>query len=310
MAYEPALLVRQRVGAAVAEVTTGTPVALTAAEAAFNMFNPAMRATIPNFAREGQSSLSQLASVPGARMGEMEFETELFNSGTATNPTWATVLLLAAGFSGSGGAYTPVTGSASYVSLTLGLFTDGRLKTIAGSVGDLTISGKAGQPVRSKWKFQGVWQPPSATALVAPTYPTVIPPRFAGSTVTIGGATYKVTEFSLSMGNVIAMRENGGHVSAYHSAVITDRKPTLRVTIEANPFGTYDPYAVHLAGTEVAFSLALGSGSNGVVTIAAPKAQLTQPPEDGDNNGVLLDVLTFQLNRGSTGDDELSITLT
>jgi hypothetical protein len=64
-----------------------------------------------------------------------------------------------------------------------------------------------------------------------------------------------------------------------------------------------------VAGTTAAFSCAVGSGSNNIITIAAPVAQLMQTPDDEDNDGYMIDSLTFALTKSAAaGDDEFSLT--
>ena len=310
MAVEAPLLTRQRIFAARVETTTGTPETLGAADAAFNAFNHSYRTTIARNRREGQSSVSQLPQVSGARIGEITVETDLVGSGGAGQPAWG-ALLKAASFVESGGVYSFVTGSASYTTLTAGFYQDGRFKNIAGAAADLVIRGSAGNPVRSFWRIRGSHQPPTAVALITPTYPTTLPPRLASATFTIGGTAYKLGSFELTLGNVLAPREDASKVSGIHSFAVTDADTTFRCSIEATAFSTHDFYADHLAGTEAALSLVIGTAANNTITIAAPKMQLAEPPEDEDADGILRDALQFQLNRSAAaGDDHLTITLT
>jgi hypothetical protein len=81
--------------------------------------------------------------------------------------------------------------------------------------------------------------------------------------------------------------------------------------VEATLLATKDWYTIHSAKTEAALSLAIGSGSNGVVTIAAPKLQLIDPPKKTIREGILYYTLMYGLNKSAAaGDDELTIALT
>jgi len=74
---------------------------------------------------------------------------------------------------------------------------------------------------------------------------------------------------------------------------------------------TINPYTFHSALTEGAMSCALGSGSNGVVTITAPKLQLRTPPRKVNKNGIVYWNCLFGANKSAAaGDDELVVTLT
>lgn len=299
------LVTRKRLIAAKLETTPGTGIALTATDATCPVYDPALKYTIPMNRRKAPGSATDFTGVPGPRQGQFTGQTHLYNAATA--PAWASVLLAACGFVGSAGVYTPVTGSASANCATVGFYQSGRLKTIVGAAGTAVIKGSAGNPCTIDWTFTGKHAAPSSTAILAPTYDATVPPRFAGATVTIGGVAYKVSDFELDLGNKVTLVEDVNDVTGYAFALVVDREEKLTVKLMATT--AKDFYADHVAGTEAAFSMAVGSGTNGVVTIAAPKCQLTDPPEDSDRDGYLEDSLTFQLNQNAADDSELSITL-
>lgn len=305
MAVSAPMLSRQTIFGCKSETTTGTAEALTAAECVFNAYNHQIRATIPRFRRPGQgTSLGQLPQVPGSRMGEITVETDLCGAGAAGQPQLATPLLLSAGFSASSGTYTPQSGNASYTTITAAVYQDGRFKSIAGAVSDLVIRGTAGGVARMFWRIQGIWQAPTATALVTPTWPTVVPPRVASATFTIGGTAYKLGDFELALNNVITPRLDGTTVSGFHSFCVSDHDYTFRCNLEAATANDF--YATHLAGTEAALVLTIGSASNNTIAISAPKMQLMDPPQDVDAGGVIQDQLMYQLNRSAAaGEDSL-----
>ena len=139
MAVDAPLLTRQRVLAAKVETTTGTAESLSASDAAFNVFNLTFDADIPMNEREGQSSLSPLPGVTGARMGKVTFETEVVGKGSSGVPSWG-IFLQASGFVLSSVTYNPETGGTSPTTLTMGGYFDGRKKVIAGAVGDWTMT--------------------------------------------------------------------------------------------------------------------------------------------------------------------------
>lgn len=308
MAVDTPIITRNRVFAAKTETTTGTAIAISGSDGVFNCFDPKMEGDIPNTKREGQGSLSHLASIPEAYKGKFTFKTEAFGSGTpGTEPSWATTLLPAAGFQIAAGVCTPKTGGAQ-PTLTIGHYVGGRLFQLAGASLDLTIKGKRGEPLYFEWSAQGVWQAPTSVALITPTYPTTIPPRFAGATFTIGGTSYKCSEFTMPMNNKLYLREDFSAVAGYRACCIVDRDPQIKVDPEALPLGTQNWFAGHLAGTTYAFSLAVGAVSGNIITIAAPVAQQMEVPKLKDRSGIQADDLSFQCNANSAGgDDEISI---
>jgi hypothetical protein len=304
------LATRSRDVAAKLETTQGTAISISGTDGTLPVFDPKMKYTVPIAQRPSPGSASRMKGIPEARSGEFTGQSHVFNAGTGTDPIWASTWLAACGMvAGSGGVYSYVTGSASANTLTMGLYQAGRLKKIAGAAGTAVIKGKAGSPLTIDWRFLGKYVAPSATALITPTRSTVLPPRFAGATITIGGTAYKVNEFTLDLGNTLTLVPDAGDASGYCWCVTDQREPTLEVKIMGVSYGTYDFNADFLAGTEVAFSCAVGSGSNNIVTIAAPKLQHMEHPDDEDNAGYVQDTFKFQLNQNSAlGDDELTLT--
>jgi hypothetical protein len=312
MALDSPLLVRQRVFAAKAEVTTGTAQTLAGTDGA--LFNycasPKFEADIPATKRQGQGTLSRVKAVPGAYKGKASFKTELFGSGTAaTAPGWATLLLPAASCLFTSNVATPVTGPASFPTVTLGLFRAGRLYRIAGTALDLTMKGKSGSPIEIDWKAEGVWQAPISQALITPTYPTVVPPRFAGATFTVGGTSYTIENFEFALGNSLYVRPDITQTAGYKGAVVTDRNPVLKIDPESLPLGTQDWYAAHLAMTTFAFTMTVGTVAGNQMTLASPVLQLVAPPKDKESGDVLRDDLEFiPIRNTNAGDDEWSLT--
>jgi hypothetical protein len=307
MAVDAPLLTRQRIFAASVEVTTGTAETLAAGDGAMNVFDAEINPNIEMTARPGQSSLSMLPAVHGARGSGMTLATYLVGNGASGMPLWADTLLLAAGFSESGGTYKPITGSTAMTTLTAGVYEDGRLRTMSGAVATATMTMTAGEPVRIEWELSGKFEAPADTALITPTYPTVIPPRFASATFTIGGTSYKVAELVLTLNNEMVMRQDATDATGYFSSVVANRDFKITVDPEAQLFATQDWYTDWFNHTEAAINIVVGSAANNTVTINAPKASIHNV-QHADRDGIMTDALEFGLNRNAAaGDDELSI---
>lgn len=308
-------LVRKRsVFSAKAEGTPGTAESLTTAEAVFNVYNLKTRPVITVNSRDGQgSSLDNLPGVPGAYGGEMTFETDLI--GGATAPKWASVLFLGCGAKNTAGVLTPesrppeVSGSGA-ATLTLGGYEDGRRKVLKGCMGNARLLNVVNELCRWEFTFTGLWvDPPTDTALIAPTYPTTAPLRFASSGFTMASAAIPpIRSWTFDMGNQVVLREDSSNSTGYHTAVITGRDPTVRIDPEAALVATYNAYGKLTGRTEEAMAWSLGSVGNRVA-FAAPKCQIREIG-DGERNGLRLDEILFQLNRSAAaGDDSWQITV-
>jgi len=309
------LLKRIQTMAAKIETTIGTAETLTAAEGAFNAYDLEIQAEIDVEQREAQGSFNYLSGVPGPYAGSMTFKTDMGWDGAAV-PSWASVLFPACGFTESAQVYTPVSeGPGSNVkTATIGIFKDGVYKKLAGAVGNFKINAPSGRIIFVEWEFKGVWQSVTDSAIIAPTYPTAQPLRFASSTVQYNSVDQCVENVTFDAGNEIILRECPDTASGYKSGLIVSRYPMININPEAQLVATEDRYGDWTAGNEYAFSCAFdgptGAVSNGNVTLSAPKAQIFNVQE-GDRNKLMIDEVELMCNKnGANADEEVSITFT
>lgn len=304
------MLKRKRVMAAKVETTIGTAESLTASEGAFNAYNLMIQPQIDVEQREAQASFNYLPGVPGARRGVATFRTDLGWDGTTTMPTWASVLLPACGFVESSQVYTPRTEApgSNVKTLTIGAYVDGVLKSIAGAVGDFQLVMPSGRMAYIDWTFTGVWQAPTDTALVAPTYPTASPIRFADATMTYDSVAQKVESATLNAGNQVIMREDPASVAGFVSGLITNRAPRVTANPEAVLVATQDRFGDWIAASEAALAFTLKGPTDSTITISCPKAQINNNQE-GDRGRMVIDDIEWMCNKnGATNDEEISIT--
>lgn len=308
---------RKRVLAAKIEATIGTPETLAAGDGAFNIFNAMIQCTTEMEAREGQGGFGMLASVSGGRVGVATFRTYLEWDGTATEPSWADTFLPACGYVKTGQVFTPRTEApgSNAKTLTIGMYQDNGagstvFKSIAGAMGNGIVTLPTGRTGYIDWTFTGVWQAPAAVAMIAPTYPTVVPLRYAGGLAEWNNVNLCVESATIDLGNTVIMRECPTTVAGYISAFITNRIPTISINPEATTIAAQDRWAAWLASTEHLLELDVAGPTNAVLVFDAPKAQIINNQE-ADREGLVTDDITFQCNKnGATHDQELSITFT
>lgn len=306
------LLKRKRVLAAKIETTVGTAIALTGTDASFNAYDIMIQPEIEVEEREGQAGFGMLSSVVGGYKGKATFKIDCGWDGTATEPAWADTFLPACGLVKTGQVFAPRSEApgANVKTLTIGAFCDGIFKSICGAAGTFKLVCPTGRMAYFEFEFQGVWVPPTDVAILAPTYPTALPLRYASSTTTFASVALFVENLTLDCGNEITMRESPATVGGFHSAIITNRNPKVTANPEAKLIATRDPNGQFLAMTEGILTWGLDGPTNAVLTTAAPKAQLIKAQE-ADRNNLVTDDLEWQLNRnGSTVDEEFSMTFT
>jgi hypothetical protein len=146
--------------------------------------------------------------------------------------------------------------------------------------------------------------------MIAPTYPTALPMRFAGGLAEWNNVNLCVESAAINLGNTVIMRECPTKVSGYISAFITDRIPTITLNPHASTIADQDRWGAWIAQTEQAVELDINGPTNSVLSFDAPKAAI-QNNQEGERNGVVTDDLELQCNKnGATHDEELSITFT
>lgn len=322
MAVSATLLRQRRVLAAQLEATVGTAETLAADDAVFNVFDVAIQPNIDYIERPGQAGFSPLPGVLGKRLGNVTFSIEAYGSGSAGGgasvPAWASVFLPPCGIiqSGSTGAFilsstAPAGGTtaAAVRTATIGVFEDGVYKVLTGCMGNLGIALTAGQRAMLNFNFTGVWAAPTGVAIIAPNYPAVIPPRFAGGAVTLGSYAPILNQLNIDLGNNVVPRPDATKAAGVISSIITGRKVTGSMNPESDLVANRDNYGIWLAGTTAALSAAIGAGSDGnTITIAGPACQISNTQEL-DREGIQADTLSLAFVRSAdAGDDELTIT--
>jgi len=305
------LLRRKAVFAAKVEAAIGTAESLTTAEAAFNARDFIIQPSIGMTRREGQGGFNYLPSIPEGMQGTCTIVHDLAYDGT-TVPSWASVLLPACGWVASAMVFSPKTeGPGSNVkTLTIGHYKDGKLSLISGAMGTFVITLETGKVGYITFTFTGKYSTNETdTAIIAPTYPTTLPMRFAAGALTWNSVALCTSKVTIDAGNSVIMREcvNATDRSGYVSAIVTNRAPVITADPESVLVATNPLDSKWLTSSGEAFSCQIGAAGNSIV-FAAPEAVL-ENKQQGNRNDMLTDDLTWLCAaNASTADAELTIT--
>ncbi len=305
------MLRRRSVFAAKVEATVGTAESLTGTEGVYNAEEFMIQPNIPMTRREGQGGFNYLPGMPEGMQGTCTIKHALTYNGTDI-PTWASVLLPACGWVDTAGTFSPVTqgpgGAGGVKTLTLGHYKDGKFAVLSGAMGTWKIVAPTGKMAMIEFTFTGKYSTNETdVALIAPTYPTVLPLRVAAGALTFNSVALCTSNVEFDAGNSVVMREcvNATDRSGFVSAIVTNRQPVITADPESLLVATQDRDALWLTSSPQAFSMRIGaSGSS--ITIAAPKAQL-ENKQQGGRNDIMTDDLTFLCTQGATADTELTI---
>ena len=306
------MLRRRSVFAAKVEATVGTAEALTGAEGVFNAEEFAIQPSVAITRREGQGGFNYLPGIPEGMQGTCTVRFGMSYDGT-TVPTWASVLLPACGWVDTAGVFSPVTqgpgGLGGVKTITIGHYKDGKLALLSGAMGTWKIMAETGKQAQIEFTFTGKYSSNETdTALIAPTYPTVLPLRVAAGALTFNAVALCTSNVEFDAGNSVVMREcvNATDRSGYVSAVVTNRAPVITADPESVLVATQNRDNLWLTSDPQAFSMRIGvSGTS--ITVAAPKAQL-ENKQQGNRNDINTDDLTWLATAGTSVDTELTIT--
>lgn len=279
--------------AAKLETTNGTAIALTASDADHIVYDFAWNPDDSSIARPMPAAMGGDKSVVGAQTGTVTFRIELAGKGaTSAVPAWADRFLPPCGYVKTGSTFDR---SNTGQTLTIAWFEDGLKNILYGACGNFTIEGTHSNPVAINFSFTGLYSGETDVAILSPTFPTVLPPIWVGSTVTVGAYTPVLSSFSIDAGNQIELRPDAAATYGIRCAWIPNHDPSLTIDPEAVAVATRDWVAVYRAMTEEAFSLTVGSATYNTITLTAAKAQ-TQQPKRLVRNGLLAKSITAQLN--------------
>lgn len=309
------LLRRRAVFAASIESTIGTAETIDATDGVFNARDFLLQPSVAMTRREGQGGFNYLTSIPEGMQGTCTIVHDLAYDGTNL-PTWASVLLPACGFVESGGVFSPKSsgpgGSGLPKTLTIAHYKDGKRSLLTGAMGTFTVTLPTGKVPFITFTFTGKYSTNETdTAIIAPTYPTTVPLRFAAGALTWNSVALCTSQVVVDAGNTVIMREcvNASDRSGYVSALVTNRAPIITADPESVLVASQDRDALWLESSPQALQITLNGTGSSTVGIAAPKAQL-ENKQQGNRNDLMTDDLTWLCSAGSSADTELTITFT
>lgn len=293
------ILKRIRVLGAKVETTAGTAIALSGADAAFNVYDVEINPDISVGETMAQGGFGFRPSPTGGHGGSVSFKLNPYASGSA--PGWAETFLPACGLEQTLEEFDSASediGSGLHT-LTIGVYENGLYKQLRGCMGTFTMSAPTGEMAELTFTFTGIFDDPSDSAILTPTYPTDLPYRSASTGTNFAWGSWNpcLSSFSVDAGNTVVLKPCQNDVSGYSHAIITDRNPTAQFDPESSLVASYDIYGDYKSATERAMSYTL-SDSSGSMSIAIPQGQITSVSE-GDRDGVQIDTVDIRANAGT-----------
>jgi len=249
--------------------------------------------------------------IPVANRTMVEFSVEVAGSGAlGTAPAYGP-LLRACGMAevitaSTKVEYNPI--SATFESATFYVAVDGVMHKLTGARGTVAIELSAKKIPHFKFKFTGLFNPVTDTALPTAVFAPWIQPLavLTGQTSAFtlhGFSTAVLQDLSIDLAVTVTHRALVGS----EAVIITDRAPSGKVVIEAVPVATKDFWSIAKLATLGALSIQHGNTEGNIVQLDAPQVQLVKPSYS-DSDKIRMLNLDLTLNP-SAGNDELKITV-
>ena len=201
--------------------------------------------------------------------------------------------------------FTPETNLETADSLTIGVYIDGSLHKMTGARGSFTYQIEAGDTPKFIFNFLGLYNAPSATAILTPTYAQLVP-KVANSTNTTAFQLHSyagaLSSFSFEQNNNLYYSEL---VGSSKQVRITDRASSGSVSIESVALGTKNYYEIVNSTATGNLTHQHGQTAGNKITFTAAQTQL-ETIGQGENEGYqMLDIGYRALP--NSGNDEFEL---
>lgn len=242
------------------------------------------------------------------------FSVELASSGTAgTAPAYGKALK-ACGLSetivaSTSVTYAPVSSGFSSVSIYYNV--DGVLHKVTGARGTFVLNGTVGQIPTIDFTFTGIFNGPTDTAAPSVTYSNQATPVLFknGNTTGFELLSYAgcLQSVSFDIGNSLIYREL---VGCAKQALITDRKSTGSVTIEAVSMATKNYFTAALTdGSLGNLTWQHGQTAGNIFTFTSTRIDVGDVSY-GDQDGIAMLTIPYTAIPSTAGNDEVTLTFT
>tara|TARA_B100000287_G_scaffold269290_1_gene253409 strand:+ start:2100 stop:3038 length:939 start_codon:yes stop_codon:yes gene_type:complete len=258
--------------------------------------------------------LGNYETLLGAQRATMTFSIELAGSGAAgTANQGLSVFLKACGFSetvnsGTSVVYAPV--SSAFSSATIGVNLDGTNHQLTGARGTFSINCSLNEVPTVDFEFTGKYNNPAAATQPTQTYQNQADPVLfkSGNTSAFQymGNAAALEAWSLDLNNEVVHRKL---VGGTEEVMITDRKPSGTLTIEAPALGSFNYWTKATSEVTGNNTFQHGQTAGNIVTISAPYSSMGAPTY-GDSDGVITLESSFTCSPSGAGNNELTLTFT
>lgn len=187
---------------------------------------------------------------------------------------------------------------------------DGVKHVLLGARGTVSFDLSPKAIPKMKWKFTGLLgtitdspQATNATDFSGWQTPVTISTTNTTDIHLLGYNKAFIEKLSFDIANTVTYRQTLGS----ESVLITDRKPSGSITLEAGLVATKDWWSAVKTSTTGAFAIKHGQTSGNIVGFTCPKVQLSNPKYSDSSGVAMLDLSMTLLPYGISGNDEIRI---
>jgi len=240
---------------------------------------------------------------------ELSLTLELTPSGTAGTAPDYNELFLGCGCvhdnQASYNTFSPETDLSTADSLTIAVFIDGSRHLMTGARGSFSIEMSTADTPKLSFNFIGIYEDPTATANLSPTY-AQLAPTVANAANTTGFALHSyagaMQSFSFEQNNNLYYSEL---VSSSKQVRITERASSGSVSFESVALGTKNFYPIVNSTATGNLTWQHGQTAGNKILFTAPTTQLESIAQDENENYQILNVGYRALP--NAGNDEWSL---
>lgn len=196
--------------------------------------------------------------------------------------------------------------SGNYARASLSLYKDGKLHSIAGSMGTFDVKAEAGGRAVAKFTFTGVYQAAVDAAFPAnPVFEGTTCPLVEKSLLSWGGdASMVIGDWTFDLSASVTPRPDVNSPEGVRGMWNTARGTRGGFTPEATLEADHPFWADMAAATRKHFFVKTGQVAGNMVLVEAPYCQ-TDTLGYGDRDGLLTYDIGMMFTRGHAGDDEV-----
>ena len=296
---------RRHIGLKV-ESTKGTYTAPDTTSCAIHAYDIQASTEFGRFDRDTQKAyLSKLPGIVGTKKATISFKCEVrHTNNTTTLDVWERALQ-GCGFLLSTSTLKPTSNQDAQVTLSIvvalgssGASGGSVLFKASGCAGNVSFSGKVGEPLIATFTFTGIYEGVVDGSLEVPTMEVGLPAIFQGVSFSYGGGSRILSTLTFDMGNSVVLRESVNAASGYAHALIADRRPTGTIDPDLELVATDDFYGAMVANTSKAISWAVTTGANGgtarTQTFTLADCRVTNVA-DSNRNGIQVAGVSFEI---------------